>query len=55
MCYNCGCGIPDDDMGDPANITEKTITDAARASNQSVKDAKLNMLEELKKQLESGK
>jgi S-adenosylmethionine/arginine decarboxylase-like enzyme len=21
MCYNCGCHIPDDDMGDPDNIT----------------------------------
>lgn len=21
MCYNCGCHIPDDDMGHPDNIT----------------------------------
>lgn len=25
MCLNCGCGIPDDDMGDPENIVMKDI------------------------------
>lgn len=29
MCYNCGCGIKDDDMGHEENIT---LTDMARAS-----------------------
>jgi hypothetical protein len=53
MCYNCGCGNPSDDMGDAKNITEKTIKDAAGASNQSVLDAKKNMLQELKRQIES--
>lgn len=51
MCYNCGCGMPDDDMGDPNNITEEDIKKAASASNQSVEDAKKNMLEMLQKQL----
>ena len=51
MCYNCGCGVPNDDMGNPDNITEETVKKAAAASNQSVEEAKKNMLEELKKQL----
>lgn len=51
MCYNCGCGMPDDDMGNPDNITEEDIKKAAQASNQSVEDAKKNMLELLQKQL----
>jgi len=48
MCYNCGCGKPDDDMGDPKNITEKTFEEAAKAVGQSPKDAKKNTLELLK-------
>lgn len=51
MCYNCGCGMPNDDMGNKDNITEETIKKAAVASNQSVDEAKKNTLEELKKQL----
>ena len=48
MCYNCGCGKPGDDMGDPKNITDKTFEEAAKASKQSPKDAKKNTLELLK-------
>jgi len=51
MCYNCGCGMPDDDMGNPDNITEENIKKAAKASNQSVEDAKKNILAELQKQM----
>ena len=40
MCYNCGCGIPDDDHGNPKNITNKTFRDAAKASEQMIRDAK---------------
>ena len=29
MCYNCGCGKLDDDMGNPKNITNKTFEEAA--------------------------
>lgn len=43
--------MPNDDMGNKDNITNETIKKAASASNQSVDDAKKNMLEELKKQL----
>lgn len=48
MCYNCGCQMPDNDMGDPKNITNKTFEEAATASGQSVGEAKENTLELLK-------
>jgi hypothetical protein len=48
MCYNCGCGKPGDDMGDPRNITDKTFEEAAKASRQSPKEAKSKTLELLK-------
>ena len=30
MCYNCGCHIPDDDMGHPDNITTLTFKDLGK-------------------------
>ena len=51
MCYNCGCEMPDNDMGNPKNITNKTFEDAAKAAGQSVEDAKRNSLDLLKKTL----
>ena len=54
MCYNCGCGIPDDDMGHPQNITNKTLAAAAKAMSQSEEEAKKNTLELLKKQLKQA-
>ena len=42
MCYNCGCGMPNNDMGDPKNITTQTFEDAAKAMNQDAKSAKRN-------------
>lgn len=35
MCLNCGCGIPNDDMGNPDNLTLKTLAKAAKASQTS--------------------
>lgn len=43
--------MPDDDMGDPRNITNKTFEEAAKASNQSVEEAKRETLKLLKKTL----
>jgi len=51
MCYNCGCQMPDNDMGDPKNITNKTFEDAAKAAGQSPEEAKQNTLELLQKTL----
>ena len=42
MCYNCGCGMPNNDMGDPKNITSRTFEDAAKAMDQDVKMARQN-------------
>lgn len=42
MCYNCGCGMPNNDMGNPENITNRDFESAAKAMGQSVKDAKIN-------------
>lgn len=51
MCYNCGCQMPNNDMGKPENITNKTIEEAAEAMGQSVKESKKNALELLEKVL----
>lgn len=60
MCYNCGCGMPDDDMGKGhlheggGSLTEEVWKHMAQQWNMSVEDAKKNVLEELKKQLGEG-
>ena len=51
MCYNCGCQMPNNDMGKPENITNKTFEEAAEAMGQSVKESKKNALELLEKVL----
>ncbi len=51
MCYNCGCEMPDNDMGNPKNITNKTFDEAAKAAGQSEEEAKRNTLELLEKSL----
>ena len=51
MCYNCGCEMPDDAMGNEDNITNTTIRKAAKASNQSEEEAKKNMLTLLSKEV----
>jgi hypothetical protein len=48
MCYNCGCQMPDNDMGNPDNITNKTFEEAAKAAGQPVEEAKQNALQLLK-------
>lgn len=55
MCYNCGCGNPDDDMGHADNITNKTFDKAAKAWGQTQEEAKKETLKQLKKQLGDGK
>jgi hypothetical protein len=51
MCYNCGCGNPNDDMGNADNITTLTFDKAAKAEKQSMEEALLNTLELLQRQL----
>jgi hypothetical protein len=51
MCYSCGCGMPDSNMGDPKNITNKTFEEAAKAAGETPEEAKKNTLKLLKKVL----
>jgi len=51
MCYNCGCGMPNNDMGKRENITNETFEAAANAMGQSAKDAKQNAHELLERVL----
>lgn len=59
MCYDCGCGLADDDMGkghaghdhDGTSITNKTFEVAAKAEGISVEQAKKNALALLKQEL----
>lgn len=53
MCYNCGCGVPTDDMGHPQNITETTFAAAAKAMGQTIEEAKRETLKLLQKQLKT--
>ncbi len=53
MCINCGCGAPD--AGGPPLITNKTFEEAAKAAGQSTEEAKKNVYEYLKKELEKTK
>jgi hypothetical protein len=46
--------MPDNDMGNPKNITNKTFEEAAKASGKKPEDAKKNTLDLLEKNL-SGK
>jgi hypothetical protein len=55
MCYNCGCGNPNDDMGDPNNITNATFQKAADAEKQSMEEAMMNTLELLERQIKNTK
>ena len=55
MCFNCGCGIPDDNMGKSdvkgASLTEVSFEEMAKEWDMSVEEAKTNVYKELKKQL----
>jgi hypothetical protein len=55
MCYNCGCGMPNNDMGNSHNITNKTFEEAAQAMGQTTQDGKKNARELLEKVLAANK
>ena len=58
MCYNCGCGIPDDDMGKGAvrngggALVDDDFTHLAEKWGMTVEEAKKNTYKLLKNQLE---
>lgn len=59
MCYNCGCGVPNDDMGKGkvtqggASLTEDDLKEMATKWGMSLDDTKQNIYDllgdELKK------
>lgn len=38
MCFNCGCHIPDDDMGHPDNITISTFQALGKKVGKNLHD-----------------
>ena len=56
MCYNCGCDIPDDNMGKAdvtgPSLTDKSFEEMAKEWNMTTEEAKKNTYKLLKKQLD---
>lgn len=58
MCYNCGCGVPEDDMGKGkiqnggGALTEDDFSFVAKKWNMSKEEAKEETYKLLKKQFE---
>jgi hypothetical protein len=56
MCYTCGCKLPYEDHGDPANIVEEHLRKAGQTETikmAGVKAAKENLLELIRLQKEA--
>ena len=59
MCFNCGCSMPQDDMGfgsagvdtEGKSITVKTFEEAAKSQNMTVKEAMEETYKLLKSEL----
>ena len=45
MCMNCGCGRPNDENGNSANITAADLQKAAEANHQSLRQSAQHILE----------
>lgn len=57
MCYTCGCKLPYEDHGDPANVTESDLNKAGQTSTikrAGVAAAKRNLLELIELQDRDG-
>lgn len=57
MCYTCGCKLPYEDHGDPANIVEDDLESAGQTDtikHAGVEDAKRNLLELIRLEMEAG-
>ena len=49
MCLTCGCGMPNEDHGEPAHITYEDFKKAADAAEIPVEEAAQNLQEALQK------
>jgi hypothetical protein len=57
VCYTCGCKLPYEDHGDPANIVEDDLKKAGQTDTikqAGVKKAKQNMAELIELQEKAG-
>ena len=45
MCMNCGCGQPNEDHGNPANITAAALRRAGDANGQSLRESAQHITE----------
>ena len=57
MCYTCGCKLPYEDHGDPANIVEAHLEAVGRTETieaAGVETAKENLLELIRLQKDAG-
>ena len=45
MCMNCGCGQPNEDHGDAANITAADLRAAGNANDQDMRASAQHILE----------
>jgi hypothetical protein len=57
VCYTCGCKLPYEDHGDPANIVEDDLKKAGQTETikrAGVKKAKQNMVELIELQEKAG-
>lgn len=44
MCYNCGCSLPEDDMGHSDNITNTTFSAVGTSLGKSQKEIQEDIL-----------
>ena len=57
MCYNCGCGMPNDDMGKGkitqggASLTEDDLKKMAEKWGMSLEETKKNIFDLLQKEV----
>ena len=54
MCMTCGCGVPNDDHGDAANITYDQLQAAANAASIDPEKAADNLHDLAKKVRDEG-
>lgn len=51
MCFNCGCEMPEDDMGNADNITNETFRHVAEHQDLSFEDVRQMVYHDLQKEL----
>lgn len=54
MCYNCGCELPDDDMGHADNITNETFRHVAEHEGVTFEEVRHMVYDNLKKEIGKG-